>query len=292
VKNIVIEKCRTYVARIAIEGPTMLFAAYAKVVGKLLPKHLGEMIFYRRLESKLDLVVNNSGLRFDARGKAPASRGLRLLEKEPDTIRWIDNYISKGDVLYDVGANIGVFSLYAAKKGIHVIAFEPESSNYHVLNRNIELNNFDHLITAYCVALHVENTCSILNLSSTEVGKSQHSFLRSTDDGHRELFPVLRQGAIGIAGDSLVEDYGLPYPDHIKIDVDGNEDHVIEGISRILGSGRVKTVVIELNLRSKRHEIIPARLASWGYQPIVDQQYCNPTYEATGIANRFFIRAQ
>src|SRR5205085_611263 len=66
-----------------------------------------------------------------------------LLGKEPDTIRWL-NGISRDAVLWDVGANVGVFSLYAGLlRGASVVAFEPLAANFHVLSRNIQINGLE-----------------------------------------------------------------------------------------------------------------------------------------------------
>lgn len=64
-----------------------------------------------------------------------------LFEKEPITIQWIGE-LAAGEVLVDVGANVGMYTIWAAKtRGARVFAFEPEAQNYALLNRNIVLNN-------------------------------------------------------------------------------------------------------------------------------------------------------
>src|SRR6266446_5011490 len=75
-----------------------------------------------------------------------------LLTKEPQTIAWIDA-MEHGAILWDIGANVGCYSLYAAKRGLRVIAFEPSAANYAVLIRNIRLNQMQLPIDAYCIAL-------------------------------------------------------------------------------------------------------------------------------------------
>ena len=50
-------------------------------------------------------------------------------EKEPETIAWIDD-MEPGEILFDVGANIGIYTLYAASRGVRVIAIEPVFENY------------------------------------------------------------------------------------------------------------------------------------------------------------------
>ena len=73
------------------------------------------------------------------------------------TLAWIDE-IGECSCLWDIGANVGVFSLYAAlRPQVRVIAFEPGGGNYAALNRNIELNRMSSQISAYCIALAGED---------------------------------------------------------------------------------------------------------------------------------------
>jgi hypothetical protein len=75
--------------------------------------------------------------------------------KEPDTLDWLDSFRPDSGY-FDLGANIGQYSLYSAKKygdKIHVYAFEPQSINYYLLNKNICLNKLGNNITSYSVAV-------------------------------------------------------------------------------------------------------------------------------------------
>jgi len=93
------------------------------------------------IEKYMSTTITNNGIIFDATEMSNYYRGRDLLKREPDTLYWIDNYMNDNDVFYDVGANIGTYSLYAANKGgLKIFAFEPESSNYYYLNKNIYLN--------------------------------------------------------------------------------------------------------------------------------------------------------
>ena len=67
--------------------------------------------------------------------------------KEPETLEWIDS-IPNGSVVWDIGANIGLYSCYAAKqRGCRVFAFEPSVFNLELLARNIFLNELTEQIT-------------------------------------------------------------------------------------------------------------------------------------------------
>src|SRR5262245_31131064 len=87
-----------------------------------------------------EVVLSEGTLRFLTPTPLLQTRSTSILSKEPDTIAWIDNFESS-DVFWDIGANVGVFSLYAARQcGVRVVAFEPSADNYMVLCKNVEMS--------------------------------------------------------------------------------------------------------------------------------------------------------
>ena len=85
-------------------------------------------------------------------------RANSIYYKESETIDWIDNF-KQNDLLWDIGANVGVFRYMQHQKN-RVISFEPSPGNYYILSKNIEINEFDNLISAYPIAI---NDISILD---------------------------------------------------------------------------------------------------------------------------------
>ena len=99
--------------------------------------------------------------------------------KEPGTLKWIENNFKTGDVIYDIGANIGQYSLYPAKllKGdCKVYAFEPEALNFAKLNYNIKLNDLSKSVLAYPIALINENKLDKLYLKRFGYGEAFSAF--------------------------------------------------------------------------------------------------------------------
>jgi FkbM family methyltransferase len=170
-------------------------------------------------------------------------RSDRLLTKEPDTIAWIDSM--KG-VLYDIGANVGTYSIYAGLKGITVYAFEPEAGNYDLLNQNIRHNGLKNVF-AFCLSCTDKFSFDFLNLSTTEVGGSLHAFGATKDYRLLDFSPVYRQGSVGVPLDSIQ----LPKPDHIKIDVDGFEHLVVKGGEETIK--QAQSVLVEINSHLPEH---------------------------------------
>lgn len=184
-----------------------------------------------------------------------------LQTKEPDTYAWV-NSMGPGDVLFDVGANIGQYSLLAAKRGVTVHAFEPEAQNFALLIRNIAINNLSDLCIAWPLALSNQPSLDILHLSTLMVGGSCHAFGESKNyQGETKQFPY-RQGSVATTLDAFAPQHG--YPTHIKIDVDGFEHKVIEGGYTVLS--QAKSVLIEINTNYPDHmNFILPRMAHLGF---------------------------
>lgn len=187
-------------------------------------------------------------------------RAKTLFTKEPVTIDWIDS-MTLNDVLYDIGANVGSYSVYAGIKGMNVYSFEPGSENYALLVRNLKLNNIKP--QAYCMALTDIPKAGILYESSEEAGSACHTFNQEVDHSLQPRTSSISQGCLGIPMDDMVDMYGLPTPQHLKIDVDGLEHLVIKGASKILKT--VKSLLIEINPSLEEHQKMIDYLISSGF---------------------------
>ena len=187
-------------------------------------------------------------IRFFCSGRLPHYRAATLLQKEPETIRWLESF-DEGDVMWDIGANVGVYTLYAANRGIQVVSFEPSASNFALLNKNLELNKLDDRVSAYCVAMHSATELNHFNLGSTEIGDAFNSFGNCLDWEGNPYSPTFRQAMVGFRADDFMEQFDVVLPNHIKIDVDGNEDQIVAGAGNLFASPNVKSVLVELDVR-------------------------------------------
>jgi FkbM family methyltransferase len=187
---------------------------------------------------------------YEASNDMMVMRAKSLFTKEPDTIHWI-NQFKPDEVFIDIGANVGMYSIYAAGvAGARVYAFEPESQNYAVLNRNIMMNEFNDRVTAYPIALSNTAKVSTLNLSNFIAGGSCHTFGENTDFRLEERPVGLQQGCGSMTLNNFCRELGI-MPDHIKIDVDGIEHLVLQGMNYILSEA--KSVLIEINTSLDEH---------------------------------------
>jgi len=185
-------------------------------------------------------------INFFCPGKIPEGRARTLLTKEPETIEWINTF-SDSDILWDIGANVGIYSLYAALRKLTVLSFEPSPSNYYLLSRNIEINKMDDRISAICIAFNDITRLDSLYMANTEFGGALSSFAEAVDWQGKPFTASLKQAMIGFSIDDFVQQFNPPFPNHIKIDVDGIENKIIKGAKNTLSDIRVKSILIELD---------------------------------------------
>ncbi len=196
--------------------------------------------------------TNHGDIKFFCPGRIPEWRAQTLLTKEPETIEWIDSF-HKTDTLWDIGANVGLYSLYAALKGLSVIAFEPSAGNYYLLNRNIEINKMNDRISAICIAFTDTNKLDSFYMQTTQLGSALNSFGETIDWQGNQLDSLIKQATIGFNIDDFIDKYNPPFPNHIKIDVDGIENKIIEGAKTTLKDKRLKSMLVELDTGRKEY---------------------------------------
>ncbi len=185
-------------------------------------------------------------------GKITKMRADSFQYKEPETIEWIDRF-QENENLLDIGANIGIYSLYAAYKKIKVLAIEPDALNFSLLNLNIKNNSFDRNVVAYPYSINNISKISKLNITSYSWGGAMSSFDRELDWRGNKLKTSFVQGSPGISIDEIVAETKF-FPNHIKIDVDGNELLIIKGAKETLSNLNLKTLLIELYEDHKEYQ--------------------------------------
>jgi FkbM family methyltransferase len=183
--------------------------------------------------------VGAGSMSFAAASPQALYRAWTSLTKEPDTIAWIDGF-TPGSTFFDIGANVGVFALYAAAAGHLVHAFEPVAENHMTLQKNIELNGFGNAAQCYCVAIDARDGVGSLYVDQTNAGGTSQFGVR-TDSSQA------RRGSICRTLDSLIFEDGLPFPAYMKIDVDGNEGKILAGGAKTMSDPRLRAVHMELN---------------------------------------------
>ncbi len=221
---------------------------------------------YEKLNPHCELTHDGVRVVYATPSTATKWRVDTLFEKEPITIQWIAGFAAN-EVLVDIGANVGMYTIWAAKtRGVRVFAFEPEAQNYALLNRNIVLNGLGEQVKAYCLGLSDQAGYSELHLSDLSIGGSCHSLGERVDFKHEPMHPVFSQGCISARLDDLVTAGVVPVPDHIKIDVDGIEHKIIAGARGVLADRKVRSLLVETNQNLADHRQMVKEVESLGYR--------------------------
>lgn len=225
------------------------------------------------LASRLIPTVSESGLKFYCPTAICVWRARTLLTKEPETIEAINNLEPKS-VFWDIGANVGMYSLYAAKRGHRVYAFEPCSANYDVLCRNIRLNHFEDRITAWPIALAASKAPGQLFLwSGDDPGSAMHDFNNTRcevtimGNGRR------RQDALGYTPSIVLSDRLAEPPQHVKIDVDGIDGEIAAAIVTDPLFSAVKSIQVELSDgEARERDLTVKRMKDAGFSVVWKRQ--------------------
>ena len=162
--------------------------------------------------------------------------------KEPETLEWIDGF-EKRSTFWDVGCNIGLYSIYAAKKDNEVYGFEPSFINLEVIARNININNLKNNFFVLPIALNDNSKMSELKLTSSIWGSAHSTFDKNYGQDGDKIEQKFTYKTIGFSMDEISKILNLPNPDYIKIDVDGIEHLILKGGINILRNS--KSVLIE-----------------------------------------------
>jgi FkbM family methyltransferase len=186
-----------------------------------------------------ELEINTVSAEFDANSDSGGNMIRWSYLNERQMISDLIDELEPSDVLYDVGAHIGFFSCFAANhlRDGTVVSFEPHPPNVTQLRKNLSYNN-NEIVTVQPIALSDSEGqtqfTDVTGLSSTT------SF---ASEGKTHSVKQMR-------GDSLAGDT-IPNPTVVKIDVEGAEPMVIEGMKETLSNPNCRLIYCEIHLPKK-----------------------------------------
>jgi len=159
--------------------------------------------------------------------------------KEPETLEWIRSF-DPYSVFFDVGANVGVYSLYAASlfPKLLTYAIEPMEENYKALLANYGMN--DDMAGIITVKMAIGNRDGMCFFSARNHDAGASGGQVSGWDGEE-----IKISSIG----NLVG-WGWQSPNYVKIDIDGQELQVILGMRKTLPD--IKSILVEVSKESKK----------------------------------------
>ncbi len=216
---------------------------------------------------------------------------LHSCKKEPETIAWIEQDFTTGDVFYDIGANVGTYTLVAAaywKGAVPIVAIEPSAVNFHRLIRNLTLNGCREQVTPLPIALAQTTGILPFHYENLVAGGSLHTLGEARDYRGQEFHPLASYPLLAFDLDTLVEQFHLPPPTHLKLDVDGTELAILQGAHRTLRG--VRSALVELEEHHPQAPRVRAFLQEQGFQEAASYPYrygdIHP--EFSGIFNVIF----
>lgn len=227
------------------EGPRGLLAG----IGRHLRWSLGQYSVWVRSRiatsrGQVRLSAADTTAAFVATNAGSIGATLRRHRGEYDRLVAVLADLEGDDVFYDIGANTGLYTCFAAKNCSQVVAFEPYPPNVAELKRNVALNGLD--ASVHEVAL--SDRSGTIGFSTegdgglNDPGSGGAGFGRGTitDAGSDLEVPAVR-------GDELIQAGTIPRPNILKIDVEGAESLVIDGLSEALSAEACRVVYCEVH---------------------------------------------
>jgi len=272
---------KTNLKRIFFRPFSLFFTFILMPINYLIPQAFDFILF-----RKTTINISDTEGSISHRDFGPDSRSVAKgsLLKEPSTIIWLNSFI-KNKSLLDIGASVGVFSLYAAKiMEAEVVALEPNAPAFSLLCLNINDNNLGKKITPYPLAASSTEGFSSLFMTGLKADAGGSSFEQPIDARGELYEPDFIQGTYSICLDSLLNKHSSF--DYVKIDTDGNEIKVLKGMSKILSSTNLKSMLIELNENSEEYAKIISLIQSYGF--VLDEEITKMSYISLKRGGRIY----
>lgn len=216
-------------------------------------------ILLERMNPSREVLTKYGPLKFSCPNELIWWRVDTFHSKEPETLRWIDS-MEQDSVFFDIGANIGLYSLYAGKKGLQVTSFEPEALNYSELTKNIFLNKLSN-INPVNFALNCSDQLVTFRTSSSTAGTALQTSGLTTSAKFD-----FKQTTYGTSVDQLIEKFKFKVPNYVKIDVDGPEFSILQGMSQTLLRKELVSVLIEIDEKDCHYREILKLMESSGFK--------------------------
>lgn len=245
-------------------------------------KTKSSLIAHLQSELKTTVQTSRGALQFlTSRGLHIAGAVSGFQNDEPETQAWIDN-MNASDVFWDVGANIGVYSLYAGQRGdLDIYAFEPSGLNFGLMIEHIHINKLGAQVKPFCLAFGAKTELTTLYGNTDSVGHASNTIGKAEDQfGTYDI--KFEQAVPAFTMDDFVKFYKAPYPTHLKLDVDGIEADILRGGSQVLKN--LHSLMIEIEGDDQRQQDLITLITASGLK---ETDIPNRTDKTR---NRLFVR--
>ncbi len=247
---------------------------------------------YVKFESIRAITYRNVRFKLKVSNAIELWRATTFLEKEPETVKWIANTIQHDSVFYDIGANIGIYSLFAlaVHSDCSVVCFEPDSLNFARLTENIYLNSFGKRAIAFPMGLSNETKITRFHSSRFIVAKAENWCSEINERGESSADAAVITGcSLYSLDDFLKQQPELSVPTHLKIDVDGPEVKILKGATETLAKPQLKHILVEL-FEDEESEVIEF-LENYNFKKIKMKSHTPIAGERGHMGNYIFRRS-
>lgn len=200
----------------------------------------------RGRETVLELDLLGIPMRLAVAARREIRRAREISEESALLDRMFESLTDR-DVVYDIGANIGLIAMLLARnphgRDVRVHAFEPEPRNFRQLERNLSLNELCDRVTPHALALGSEPGEIDLFVRGGP-GEGRHSTVESRGSTGSIQVPVTTAAAFSRAN--------CAPPDVVKIDVEGAEGRVLAGLQPLFDDARPRDIFFELHPKGER----------------------------------------
>jgi len=240
-----------------------LYSSFLKIIDKRNHDTFWQEIMQKSINSNISekiKISENKDIKFYCPSKIASFRIKTFFTKEPETIDWMNEYGSGNKILYDIGANMGIYTIYYAKKfDAKVYAFEPNFKNLDLLTKNIRLNLVEKQATIIPNPISDKFLISNFFQLRPDAGEASATF-----NDKKIIEELLKKNinndsieyrTLGLSLDNLIELNLLERPDLIKIDVDGNELDIINGFKRTINKLKNISILIETQAKNSKENL-------------------------------------
>ncbi len=204
-------------------------------------------------------------------------------EKEPETQSWLKTIATESprSTFWDVGANIGLFTLLGAKFGLNVVALEPHPLTFNLLQRAVAANACETFVVPVPLGLSSQTGVANFYIRSSQAAVSGSSVGRQILNAHCIV------KSLTTTGDQLSQMLPTEFnqPTAIKLDVDGLEIDILRGLSKTLAIASLQWIMVEELAKS---DAVTKILSPYGF--VLEHEARTTRNPGNPFVNRYFKR--
>lgn len=188
-------------------------------------------------------------------------------DKEPETLEWIEEFGRNKAVLFDIGANIGLYSIYHNKlNGGKCFAFEPSFFNLKLLLKNVNINNCQGMTSIVSNPLSDSMGFSEFRYGSNVEGGALSAFGVNFGHDGKRINSQISCNVLGFSLDWMLDNKAIEVPNLVKLDVDGIEHIILKGAKKVLTHPDCVSILVEVNDNFvEQSEKVSVLLTNYGY---------------------------